>query len=296
MTAGSVIEEVSIPDIGMASYISVDTFPSKIEEVSFNEEYAVIKNSFLDFLNVNLYKNKNRSNIVDFFCNFWFLDVIINSENYIYFPSYFQEVSIKLPFSFSEVNTIYWTYPKNALVDRIEWFFPYDNIFSIYPMLPDDTDYYYTIHSTMPRLPHNTILYDTSYSTMPMLPHDIAMSMAVRDELLWSEIIPGLRSELRINNVEARSLNVLIEILGTHRNQHPSFGSLYDVFTEYIRSYNNTRRLLTNAMNELESLRPLLEHNGNLMEAAGFLESESSSSNESESSSSNGSESNSTDV
>ena len=70
MTAGSVIEEVSIPDIGMASYISVDTFPSKIEEVSFNEEYAVIKNSFLDFLNVNLYKNKNRSNIVDFFCNF----------------------------------------------------------------------------------------------------------------------------------------------------------------------------------------------------------------------------------
>lgn len=267
-----------------------------LTEVSFNEGYAEKKDNLLDG-----YLYKSRSNIVDLLCNFWFLDVIINSKNYIYIPSYFQEVSIKLPslpFSFSEVNTTYWIYPKNASVDRIEWSFPSDNIFSIYPMIPDGTVLHDTSNSTMPMLLHNTVLYDTSYSTMPILPDNIAMLMAIREELLWSEIIPDLTSELRINNVEARSLSVLVEILETHRNQHPSYGSLYDVFTEYLRSYNNTRRLLTNAINELESLRPLLEHNGNLMEASGLLESESSSSssNESESSSSYDSESNSSDV
>lgn len=217
-------------------------------EVAFNEGCTIKEDNLFD-----KHLNKSSSYIVDLFFKLFFIDVLFHPENYFYFPSYFQEVSLRLPFlpsSFSEVNAAKWFYPSDG------------NTLSIYDMVL-----------------RNTVFYDNSYSTMPILPDNIARWIAVREELLWSEIIPDIMSELVINNEQARSLNVLAEIFGTHRSQHPAYGSLYDVFTEYLRSYDNARALLTNARNEWESLRTLLDHNGNLMEEAGFLD--ESSSNES---------------
>ena len=194
------------------------------------------------------YFNKKSSsrNIVNLLCKFWFLDVIIKPENYLYIPSYFQISSITLPSGFSL-----------STAGSIEWLYPYDN----------------------------------PYSTMPILSPLLESLMAVREETLWSEIIPSLTSELRPGFEEWQGLTVLVEYFDTNRSQHPLYGALYDVFTEYLGPYNRTRILLDNYENELDLLRELLEHNGNLLEEAGLLddsyESESISSNWTESNSDN---------
>lgn len=194
------------------------------------------------------YFNKKSSsrNIVNLLCKFWFLDVIIKPENYLYIPSYFQISSITLPSGFSL-----------STAGSIEWLYPYDN----------------------------------PYSTMPILSPLLESLIAVREEILWSEIIPSLTSELRPGFEEWQGLTVLVEYFDTNRSQHPLYGALYDVFTEYLGPYNRTRILLDNYENELDLLRELLEHNGNLLEEAGLLddsyESESISSYWSESNSDN---------
>lgn len=194
------------------------------------------------------YFNKKSSsrNIVNLLCKFWFLDVIIKPENYLYIPSYFQISSITLPSGFSL-----------STAGSIEWLYPYDN----------------------------------PYSTMPILSPLLESLIAVREETLWSEIIPSLTSELRPGFEEWQGLTVLVEYFDTNRSQHPLYGALYDVFTEYLGPYNRTRILLDNYENELDLLRELLEHNGNLLEEAGLLddsyESESISSNWTESNSDN---------
>ena len=126
---------------------------------------------------------------------------------------------------------------------------------------------------------------------MPILSPLLESLIAVREETLWSEIIPSLTSELRPGFEEWQGLTVLVEYFDTNRSQHPLYGALYDVFTEYLGPYNRTRILLDNYENELDLLRELLEHNGNLLEEAGLLddsyESESISSNWTESNSDN---------
>ena len=55
---------------------------------------AVIVN---EGINQDTVSSLHKPNIVDSLCKIGFLDVIINSKNYFYFPSYFQGLSIKLP-------------------------------------------------------------------------------------------------------------------------------------------------------------------------------------------------------
>ena len=207
---------------------------------------AVIVN---EGINQDTVSSLHKPNIVDSLCKIGFLDVIINSKNYFYFPSYFQGLSIKLPWEF-KINTIEWLYPKDTQVDPVGWWYLYDNI----------------------------------YTTMPMLSDDLASLIAIREELLWSEIIPDLRSELRPGFEEWKNINVLIESYGTYRSQDPRYGALYDVFTEYLGPYNRKRILLKNLINEYNSLHELLEHNGNLLEEAGLLNDSESNSSESNSS------------
>ena len=125
---------------------------------------------------------------------------------------------------------------------------------------------------------------------MPILSPLLERLMAVREEILWSEIIPSLSSELTPGYEEWRDLTVLVEHFNTYRSRHPSYGALYDVFTEYLRPYNRARILLDNYENELELLGELLEHNGNLLDEAGLrndIYEDSVSSNLSESNSDN---------
>lgn len=127
--------------------------------------------------------------------------------------------------------------------------------------------------------------YASPYSTLPILPSHLEVSIAVREEILWSEIIPSLTSELRLSFEEWQALTVLVECFDTYSSQHPEYVALQQIFTEYLGPYNRTHRLLENYENELNLLGEILEHNGNLLEEAGLLdhssEYESISSNES---------------
>lgn len=75
---------------------------------------------------------------------------------------------------------------------------------------------------------------------MLTLPSHLEVSITVREEILWSEIIPSLTPELR-SFEEWQALTVLVEYFDTHR-------------------------LLNNSEKELNLLRELLEYNGNLLE------------------------------
>lgn len=199
-------------------------FTNEILDELYRENKVINKENF-KVSNLNWAMDKLSYTVVNLLCKFWFLDVIINPENYFYFPSYFQMSSITLPrgFSLSTVHPVEWLYP-----------------------------------------------YASPYSTLPILPHDLEVAMAVREELLWSEIIPSLTPEL--GSVEVgRVLTVLVEHFRTYWSLHPWYGGLYDVFTEYLGDYNRRQRLLESYENELDLLREILEHNGDLLEEEGLL-------------------------